>query len=215
MEKISLYNSAVKTAMTNVKTWLQNNAVPKYFGKVSFSGNYEVLCYKNESDTTPVLTIQRTRVYVSINGSNTAFDHGISNAETWEYGYKCENGLSLCIHTANGAENKFGLTITKNNNGDTVIIIANTLQILSSTTTVYCLVPSLTNETLGKGKGYSMIGNFDSPVTGLLPFPVSNVSNAHTPNVFMQPFSQFSLQGLIDVDGVHYFSNGLWCIKDE
>ena len=44
MEKISLYNSAVKTAMTNVKTWLQNNAVPKYFGKVSFSGNYEALC---------------------------------------------------------------------------------------------------------------------------------------------------------------------------
>lgn len=202
--------------MTNVSTWLQNNAVPKYFGKVSYgSGNYEAICYKNESDSSPILRIQREQVYVRINGSEIQFKHGLSSVYGWQYGYKCENGLSLCIHTADDAENKFGLTITKNNNGDTVIIIANTLQILSSTTTVYCIVPSLTNETSGKGKGYSMIGNFDSPVTGLLPFPVSNVSNAHTPNVFMQPFSQFSIQGLIDVDGVRYLSNGLWCIKDE
>ena len=51
--------------------------------------------------------------------------------------------------------------------------------------------------------------------TVLAPFVVAGNDGNYTPDVFLQLFGHNTEIGTLDINGKKYFSNGLWCIRDE
>lgn len=51
-------------------------------------------------------------------------------------------------------------------------------------------------------------------ITGLCPMAVGDTEN-YTPDVFVMVYAQNRSEGILTIDDITYWSNGLWCIKDE
>lgn len=204
-------DTSVETSLENLAEYLQKVTVLKYFSKIEID-NSLISCFVDDfcimtigSPATVGVTV-KTKNNTSINIST-----GTTSYTKFSYAYECNCGVALKM---NGSS-VFGLAITKDESENTTIIMENKL---------YC-VSSASNP----APIYAMNANSDeiSPIrivrcetpsfakTTLAPFVVSGGDGNYTPNVLLQLFEHNTEQGVLDIDGVKYFSNGLWCVKDE
>lgn len=212
IEKTYIYDENSDTALSKLGDFLAKKTVPNYFSKVE-NENGIISCY-TENDS-PIMTIEYPMNTKGItiftkNGTSININTGNNNCSKFGYGYALKNGLTLQIMTF-----PFALAVTKDDEESTVIIAENRfIPAISANTTSPIYIVNFNSDTIEQLKmiRYSC-SNFEK--TALVPFVVLGSKGNYTPNAFLQIFGHNSEQGTLEINGVKYFSNGLWCIKDE
>lgn len=207
----------------NLYNYLNGNAVPDYFDSVTISET-TVSCIKGGKT---ILTFSYPGSYMSLKFTGlNSFDHRtVSAVECISTAYKCNNGFLLDGSNSSGTSNNCPIMLTKDNGGNVTIGMLEWLNGSSSqitckknaTNLLYVLNEKTDFQT------YNQVYFFDDAKcrqnyqTALVPLPVcgSAGGNYYTPNAFLMPFTQVAEIGKIDINGVKYLTNGLWCIKDE
>ena len=218
-----LHDPTESVMMKNVFDYLNENAVPDYFTEVQQDEESgDISCYIGEKEFLKIHISHSYGTYVEItvkcqNTIDTKINNtGNSTAEISQsqitYAYKTANSISLCTNNGGNTSlsNTVKLTITKDNAGETALIWLSGHSINSTGGNTFYTA---------KADSMAVSANFtrDSSYfdhTVLSAFPVGDSIN-YTPNVFCMPFTQFTTPGIIEIDGSHYVSNGLWCAKDE
>lgn len=198
IEKTFLNNN-----MATLKTYLENNAVPEYFDRITMENNfdyYKISCYIGSS---VFLTIEYNEKLIikikslTINGKTT---------NKFSYATKCKNGIMFLV---NGGDSAFALT--KDNDGNTVVLLVSDLKINRDSTvnSVYAVSPKT-----GSVKSNKIYCDTVYEMTSLSNIVVGDNTN-YTPNAFIMLYRQINSEMPISVNGEAYLSNGVWCIKDE
>jgi hypothetical protein len=153
-------------------------------------------------------------VTVTTENGETA-NYGVSgDAAQFQYAYKCNSGISF----ARELNSDIVFTITKDNAGNTTLIY----DVVSSGKYLSTVKNSSSNKNqiyvVNKNCQSIIYKSFDCTNSGeqltvFCPLPVGDTA-AYTPDAFLMPYTQFTGQGVIDVDGCKYLSNGLWCVRD-
>lgn len=122
--------------------------------------------------------------------------------------YVCTSGIAFSfIGKSGGNEQPFGLVITKDNNGETVILAEKTLVPEGSV-----LSASAASENVYKTE----ITPNNAPHAALCPFMVNDPNEVvYTPDAGFFVYRKYTEPCDVLVGGVKYFSNGLWALKDE
>ncbi|MDE5772309.1 MAG: hypothetical protein K2I06_11915 [Ruminococcus sp.] len=212
-------NENAETALARLSEYLTETAVPKYFSKVESSGGV-ISCYTDNDFLMMTIEYPLNNAGVTIHTKNVTsvnLKTGLVNYPRFFDAYECVNGILLRVtyNATSGSNPPPSLTITKDESGNTVIVAENNLRASSSSssaTLVYII-----NENSDEISPMKTV-RYDTPdfvKTVLAPFVVNGSGGNYTPNVFLQLFSHNTEQGTLDIDGIRYFSNGLWCVKDE
>lgn len=207
-------SSTAAAAAAKLSTYLNENAVPTYFDRVELNSD-TVSCYVGD------VRLLRCIMYINItgNGVTISTESGTTYTDTvdksgadFEYAYKCNKGISFTL----GLNFPFLLTITKDNNGNTTIIYGDGNYFTdpdnskSSSQRIYVVNKDCQNIV---SKSF-FCRNDAERLTVLCPLPVGDTTN-YTPDAFLMPYTQYTVaNGIIDVDGCKYLSNGLWCVRD-
>lgn len=215
IERTYIDDANTDTAFTKLYDYLGTPAVQDYFSNVENSGTV-ISCYSNDILIMTIeypMSSKGVTIYTR-NGTSVNINTGISSSPRLSYGYKCSNGISFKIVSSGGTDYPFALTITKDESGNTVIIAENNLRPSLSTSAVPVYIINSDSDEISPLRlvRYSA-PNFSKTVLAPLVVPGSNGN--YTPNVFLQMFGHNTEQGTLDIGGIKYFSNGLWCIKDE
>lgn len=212
IEKTYIYDENSDTALAKISEFLTTTAVPNYFSKVE-NENGIVSCYADNDLLMMTIEYPMNTKGLTIytkNGTSININTGSSSCQKFSYGYTLKNGLSLQVTTF-----PFALAITKDEEENTVIIAENRLTpSISASIVIPIYIINLNSDEIEHLKviRYSS-SNFEKTV--LVPFVVLGSKGNYTPNAFLQLFNHNNEQGTLEIDGVKYFSNGLWCIKDE
>lgn len=219
IEKFTL-RSGSDTAATfeNLYNFLTENAVPEYFDSVEKSSDNKSIYCKISGKTFITFAEQMVNstypkygcIYLS---DNTFYRIKIaSDGAGYVYkAYKCKNGFFLSFYRDYSYNYYFLeplLAFTKDNLGNTVVIFSDNVESISSENTIKAVSPNS-----AAAKSYA-VNTAVSSLTSLCPIVVSD-EEAYTPNAFVLPYAQNRSQNIFEVDGVKYFSNGQWCIRDE
>lgn len=213
-------------------------ALTPYFTSVSYNETDErIVCTETVEDaekTFLALNMKSVSSFIPaivyyLDGSNQSIGHyqtSSSNVGKIKEFYTCENGFALSIGDSISDVNPLIFGITKDNNGNTVIIIPNeTNQNSSLATKEYFVYQMLTKNSIysvnsKRGLTLSGVGPNKSncyPSTTLANLPVNDVG-AYCPNAYMFLTKESSIIDLnirkINIDGVDYLVAGFWCIKD-
>lgn len=217
IEKTYIYDENSDTALAKISEFL-TTAVPNYFSKVE-NENGIVSCYADNDLLMMTIEYPMNTKGLTIytkNGTSVNINTGNNSYPKIGYGYTLKNGISLQIVASSaGAIFPFALAITKDEEENTVIIAENRLvPSISANTVIPIYIINLNSDEIEYLKmiRYSS-SNFKKTV--LVPFVVLGSKGNYTPNAFLQLFNHNNEQGTLEIDGVKYFSNGLWCIKDE
>lgn len=216
IEKTYIYDENSDTALAKLADFLAKKAVLDYFSKVE-NENGIISCF-TENDSL-MMTIEypmntKNLTIYTKNSTSVNINTGNNNYQKFGYGYALKNGLALQIASAT-ATFPFALAVTKDDEENTVIIAENRfIPAISANATSPIYIINFNSDTIEQLKviRYSC-SNFEK--TALVPFVVLGGKGNYTPNAFLQIFRHNSEQGTLEIDGVKYFSNGLWCIKDE
>lgn len=219
IERTYIYADDQAGAAQKLYDYLMANAVPDYFDSVSLNTEEGyVSCYSGEFEFIRIYSYLASssggiiiytdngflRVYTSLAaaGSSTHF----------EYAYKCANGISFDIRVHSSLKGKIQFTITKDDEGNTAVILEknlNTTVTASGYNNIYCInqkTGSFLYRILNLQGGYQK--------TAMAPFVVGDTPN-YTPDAFLISYAQNTDDGIIDINGTRYISNGLWCVRDE
>lgn len=225
--KKNIYSSTAATNAANLYNFLLEHAVPDYFDSVKLAENgLTVSCYVGELEflkiSLPLYVDSSTDTFsvtTSAGKSYGAYTNGNNNF--LNYAYKCNNGVSLKIYGCD----QFTISIVKNNEGKTAVIFP-----VSNYTSGYKLrvrefsassgdnptnrvyVVDVDSDEIAYISGDMKTG---SSLTGIVPLPVTDNGERYTPNAFLIAYAQSVEEGVLDIKGVKYLSNGQWCIKDE
>lgn len=129
------------------------------------------------------------------------------------FAYKNENSISFSF-TENGTDtlnSKIKLTITKDNADNTCVVCLSASQIVTGenkTNKIYTAGAETNILSL-----YSCVNVSGQPLTARIPLFIGN-TGSYTPYFFLMPYTEYSTAGIIEMDGVRYVSNGLWCCKE-
>ena len=207
----------------NLYNYLNETAVPDYFDSVTISG-------------TTVSSIKggKTILQFSCPGDRIAFkftgaaEFNCSTRYRFEVIKSAYRGSNGCMFDGASSDNptfNAPIMLTKDNEGNVTIGIlaipngsAVQIQCKKNTTNLLYVLNEKTDF-----KTYNQVYFFDNAncrqnyQTAIVPLPVcgSAGGNCYTPNAFLMPFTQVAEIGKIDINGVKYLTNGLWCIKDE
>ena len=212
------------TSINKLYNYLKENAVPDYFDSVELKEeypnfDYKVLCKKgNRTILTFFANGNYSKYYVISDLSPTySFSYG-SKTNCIDHVYKCNNGfLFVMADSSNASGDKGSISITKDNEGNLTLIIADSLMVKQNATSKICVINEHTDVSAYNTVYYdcsdSAMSNYQ---TVIAPLPVcgSSIGYFYTPNAYIMPFSQISQPGKIDINGSKYITNGLWCIKD-
>ena len=214
IEKTFLNNS-----MSELKTYLEQNAVPEYFDKIEYTdggsmdGKLKLKCYIG--DIVFCEFICGNQSYGGSTKTSVTFTNNVGKKYTvttslpektaFDYVTKCNNGISLAAKNCDSA-----VTITKDEARNTVIIMTSTGDIKRDGTpnTIYAI--SIIS---GNIVGSKVCQNPIAQMTSMSQIVVSD-SNHYTPNAFIMIYSQINSEFPLYMNGSSYWSNGLWCIKD-
>lgn len=206
-----------ETALAKLTEYLQKNAVPEYFSKVENSEG-TVSCYI-ENDIL-MMTVKYSMYSDGLNiytKNNTSVNIRTSSSgyTRLNYAYKCGKGIFLGIGTNSGDTYPCALAITKDDAENTTIIAENHLTPSTSSSSVIPIyIINSESDSISQLRAVRC-ATPDFSKTVLLPFVVLGSKGNYTPDVFIQFFEHNTEQGTLEIDGIKYFSNGLWCIKDE
>lgn len=219
IEKFTL-RSGNDTAATfeNLYNFLTENAVPEYFDSVEKSSdNRSIYCKISGKTFITFVTQIHGSAYpkyglIYLSDDTTYQIEIVSNGIGCAYkAYKCKNGFFLSFYRDYSYNYYFLeplLAFTKDNLGNTVVIFSDNVESISSGNTIKAVSPNS-----AAAKSYA-VNTAVSSLTSLCPIVVSD-EEAYTPNAFVLPYAQNRSQNIFEVDGVKYFSNGQWCIRDE
>lgn len=218
IEKTYIYDENSDTALAKISEFLTTTAVPKYFSKIENSDGV-ISCYADNDLLMMTIEYPMNTKGITVytkNGTSVNINTGNNNCQKISYGYTLKNGISLQIVASSaGAIFPFALAITKDEEENTVIIAENRLMPSASAgVTIPVYIINLNSDEIEQFKvvRYSS-SNFKKTV--LVPFVVLGSKGNYTPNAFLQLFSHNNEQGTLEINGIKYFSNGLWCVKDE
>lgn len=212
IKKTYIDDSDTETALVKLSEYLTNTAVPKYFSKVENADGL-ISCYTNDDFLMMTIEYPLSPTGVTIHTrNNTSFSTKLnSTTKVFANAYQCVNGISLQI--SNTANQLFGLTITKDEAENTAIVLINSLYpAFSNQISTYIINENSDVFNPIKTATYDS-DNFAKTV--LAPLVVLGSDGNYTPNVFLQLFAHNTEQGILDIEGVKYLSNGLWCVKDK
>lgn len=213
-------------------------ALTPYFTSVSYNEtDKKIVCTETVGDTEKTfLTLNMnsgtsftpTIVYY-LDGSNQSvgyYQDSSSVIGTIKEFYTCKNGFALSIGDSNNRVYPLIFGITKDNNGNTVIITPNEQNQGSQWATKERFkYQMLTKNSIYRfdsrygldlpGVGSSKLNCY--PSTTLANLPVNDVG-AYCPNAYMFLAKEQSIIDLnirkINIDGVNYLAAAFWCIKD-
>lgn len=221
IERTYLYNSDMAENMQNVYNYLLENAVPAYFDSVTISENkFTISCYTGENKFMEIRKENSGQsnintIHVYINTTNATIGSGLNAGKPVfiTYAYKCGNSISFCTSEsdADKMNKKIKFTVTRDNTGNTAVVCMGNYQIVTG--------ENKTNKIYTGNKNsnvlslFACINSAGQTLTAKIPFFVGNVGN-YTTDVFLTPYTEYSTAGIIEMDGVHYVSNGLWCCKE-
>lgn len=206
-----------ETALAKLSEYLTKTAVPKYFSKVESSDGL-ISCYTDNDFLMMTIEYPLHTKGVTIytkNGTSVNIRTALSTYTRFGCAYECVNGISFKVNSSGTSNYPFALTITKDESGNTVVIAENNLRPSSSssnTVSVYIINENSDETSPLRTVRYDAVA-FSKTV--LAPLVVNGSSGNYAPNVFLQLFDHNNEQGTLDIGGVKYFSNGLWCVKDE
>lgn len=204
-------DTSADLSLENLAEYLQKVTVPKYFSKVEIDSNL-ISCFVDDFCMMTIGTANATGVTVKTkNNTSINIATGSSSYTKFSHAYECNCGIALKM---NGSS-VFGLAITKDVSGNTTIIIEGKLYSSPSSTAVIPIYIMNVNSDEINPIRTVRYGTPGFAKTTLAPFVVSGGDGNYTPNAFLQLFEHNTEQGLLEINGVKYFSNGLWCIKDE
>lgn len=223
--KTVLSSSNIATWVEKVANYFTENAVPDYFDSVTYTGT-AVSCVKGEKTIIKFECFSDIYMNITFNANGATFSNRTPSSHKFIMAiYKCNNGFLLQTVSASNTDVGVSILLTKDNNDS--ITLAYTGVLNGSSPEIHCKKGSLNKMTV-------MNENSDSQVwtdvyyvndlsvrqnyqTAIVPLPVcgSAGGNYYTPNAFLMPFTQVAETGKIDINGVKYLTNGLWCIKDE
>lgn len=184
--------------------------VPDFFSEVDFN-NDTITC--KDSDGHPLLTLTyNISGYLSIKicTDGKTYNDSTNNTVTCA-GWKCKNGAFLDYNAGSAAQ--YGILITKNNHGIPVIVLSN-----------YRATPFYGDLSIWSWYNDPMLSNGLSynPVvvnqTMFCPFlcAARYGETSYTPDAFYMPYREdFSGTGEVLVNGISYWTNGYWAIRDE
>lgn len=207
----------------NLYNYLNGNAVPDYFDSVTISGT-TVNCIKG-GKTILQFSCPGDKISLKFTGASEFNFSTPYPFEVIKSAYKCNNGFMFDGATSDNPTFNAPIMLTKDNEGNVTIGILECLN--GSSGEINCkknntnLLYVLNEKT--DFKTYNRVYFFDDSncrqnyQTAIVPLPVcgSAGGNCYTPNAFLMPFTQVAEIGKIDINGVKYLTNGLWCIKDE
>lgn len=213
----------ISACANNLYNYLNKNAVPDYFDSVTISDT-AVTCKKGYKS---ILKFSYPGNYIEVKVTGLKeFNHrAVTGFEVISTAYKCNNGFIF-----DGSSNDYStynapIMLTKDNAGNVTIGVLECLN--GSSGEINCKKNNTNllyvfNEN-SDFKTYNTVYFFDNAncrqnyQTAIVPLPVcgSAGGNCYTPNAFLMPFTQVAETGKIDINGIKYLTNGLWCIKDE
>lgn len=212
-----IYSSDAAQAAANLYNYLNTNAVPTYFDRIEIN-DAVVSCYVGEVELlkfSMFLNGSENGVTVTTENGETITFTASGNSAQFQYAYKCNNGISFALDLAADIV----LTITKDNSGNTAVIFVSPssgsyLGMSKNSTSGYNKLYVVNKESQSIFYKFFYCLNRGEQATILCPLSVGDTLN-YTPNAFLMPYTQYTAQGVIDIDGCKYISNGLWCVKDE
>lgn len=233
IERTYLYNSDMAENMQNLYDYLLENAVPEYFDSVTISEDkFTISCYIGENKFAEIKkensgqsNLNTIHVYIyaqnilnnstqnvdAVNAVISGIPSGAGKSVFVTYAYKCGNSISFCASesVADTMNKRIKFTITKDNAGNTAVVCVADYQIgKNKTNKIY------TGSENSNVLSLQMFINSDGQLlTAKIPFFVGSSGN-YTPDVFLMPYTEYSEPGILEMDGVHYISNGLWCCKE-
>lgn len=221
IERTYLYNSDMAENMQNLYDYLLENAVPEYFDSVEITEDkFTISCYIGENKFVEIkkensgqTNLNTIHIYVDtanavISGIPT---YGAGKPVFITYAYKCRNSISFCASESNAdtMNKRIKFTITKDNAGNTTVVCVENYQIgENKTNKIY--TGSENSNVLSL---QMFINSAVQLLTAKIPFFVGSSGN-YTPDVFLTPYTEYSTPGILEMDGVYYISNGLWCCKE-
>lgn len=223
IERTYLYNSDMAENMQNLYDYLLENAVPKYFDSVTISEDkFTISCYIGENKFVKIkkensgqTNLNTIHIYVDtanavISGVPT---NGAARPVFVTYAYKCGNSISFCASesAADTMNKKIKFTITKDNKGNTAVVCMAEYQIVTGENKTNKIYTGSQNSNILSI--LTCVNSAGQLLTAKIPLFVGNTRN-YTPDVFLMPYTEYSAPGILEMDGVHYVSNGLWCCKE-
>lgn len=215
--RTNLYDStSTENTNNNLYNYLLENAVPEYFDSVTKSeDNTYIICTVNGNPFLK-LPISSGRIGIVL-GNNLIFE-GMNSGGMYGYAFKMKHGIFIGGY-GSSYRKYFAplLSICKDDENNTVVILDGN-HFITSTSSDY-ITRSFNASTTSSDYPYTTVryGNTSSNIAGktvLCPIMVGDTAN-YTPNAFYMPYAQNRSEGILSIDGVKYYSNGIWCIKDE
>lgn len=178
---------------------LTEYGVPKYFTEVTQNGDM-VTCTIEDGKTIGV-NLEMNQIHIN-GGGHSRRDYILDRLK---YIYVCQN--AICISYV---EDIFSIVITKDNEEKTACI----------------WIDGLTGNNMESGRAVFTYNAASTVImqssqaykkhnlTSMCPIVIGDTDN-YTPNVYAVVYSQISGNYTIQIGGVNYFTNGIWCIKDS
>ena len=224
MATVTTLGTDYSTSATALTTLLSNSG---YFSSVSNSSG-TITCKVNvtvgtTTTETTLLTIVSSASPLQITIS-TRFGttHAISKANRYfQTAYVCSGGITLCLDDSSVP----AFTITKDENQKTTIIYNDGLTLNTSSNTavnkVYAVNVDTTTPNISTTAFiYHVIlgGTGDFVKSTLSPIVVNGNNGDVVSDTMLLSSAQFAMTGNYDrtyvINGVNYWSNGLWVVKD-
>lgn len=216
IERINLYDST-STANTNdnLYNYLLENAVPEYFDSVTKDENNAYIVCTVNGNPFLKLPISSGRIQLVL-GNNDIFE-GSTVDNAYGYAYKLTHGILLGAYSNSyAAYYRSVFTICKDDENNTVVILDKQNFIFSTSPSKNIM--AFNSSTTNKNYPAIYLNSLDlsniAGKTALCPIVVGDTAN-YTPNAFYMPYAQNRSEGILCIDGEKYYSNGIWCIKDE
>lgn len=217
IERTYLYDdTSVDNTFENFYNYLLENAVPEYFDSVAKSEDGEyVVCTVNGRE---FVKFPKSLGYIYITLANGIVLEKGDRSGSYGQAVKLKNGIFLgSYHSSYAKYFRPLFTICKDSENNTALVFdANKFCDVSGND--YRLI-SVNANTVIKDHPYVEIlrNSLSENIAGktvLCPIMVGN-TESYTPNVFFMPYAQNRSEGILCIDDVKYYSNGIWCIKDE
>lgn len=207
IEKIALYNN-----YNTFYEWLNENALGVYFDEV-VKNLYNINCncgakrfitFSDELDSSTYgITIETS------SGKTVKYHSSSLKGTGYAYGWKTNSGLALSFGTKSSEITAPCIFITKDNSGKTAVILEKNFLI---STPPYSISAVEQNSFLLTE--YLNITPLKSSATSLCPVVISAANESYTPNVFCMPYTQYSGEAILEINGTKYLSNGVFAMKD-
>lgn len=215
--KIPVGGSSQQLSLLKLYEVLKENGIDNYLnedeGDEFYTASAALLFRKKTRDFLKIelaSLVSRVSLYGQNNtiSCSASSSSKITNVYISDYGIAIEFGFSKTEDRPSG---EAVLIITKDNEGETVVICSGGLR-YDSTSTIYVCSPQ-TGTLIGRKLSCSASTNYGT--TSICQLPVCDTVGNYTPYVYLLAYSQTSQPGILEINGIKYYSNGMYCLRIE